>query len=99
MLRGILMEEKSELIGLTDRQNAIMNFIVEYVKKILMPPSYREIGEMFGITSTNGVAENIKLIAKKGWIVHLSGLSRGILLSKKARDYYGLWFCDGCKEK
>src|SRR5438132_364721 len=42
--------------GLTDKQERILTFIVEYVNDKGYPPSIREIGNSFHISSLRGVA-------------------------------------------
>lgn len=54
--------------GLTARQEAILNFLVEYVQDIGYPPSIREIGEKFKIGSLRGVTVHLEALEKKGYI-------------------------------
>jgi repressor LexA len=54
--------------GLTDRQQAILNFVMEYVQKIGYPPSIREIGAHFGIGSLRGVTVHLDALERKGYI-------------------------------
>lgn len=53
---------------LTPRQEAILAFIVDYARASGYPPTRREIGARFGIASTNGVADHLAAIERKGWI-------------------------------
>ena len=55
---------------LTDRQSAILEFIREHVRTKGFPPTMREIGEAFGIRSTNGVNDHLKALERKGCIKH-----------------------------
>src|SRR5687767_14885559 len=48
-------EEPDMTRGLTDKQDRILKFIVEYVGEHGYPPSIREIGNAFGISSLRGV--------------------------------------------
>ena len=51
---------------LTDRQQQILDFIAESINGRGFPPTLREIGEHFGIRSTNGVNDHLKALEKKG---------------------------------
>ena len=53
---------------LTARQREILNFIRAGMRKMQFPPTVREIGAAFGITSPNGVMCHLKALEKKGWI-------------------------------
>jgi repressor LexA len=51
---------------LTDRQQQILDFITGSINERGFPPTLREIGEHFGIRSTNGVNDHLKALEKKG---------------------------------
>ena len=51
---------------LTDRQKAILDFISQSIEERGYPPTLREIGEHFGIRSTNGVNDHLRALEKKG---------------------------------
>ncbi|HVX95391.1 MAG TPA: transcriptional repressor LexA [Polyangia bacterium] len=51
---------------LTDRQQAILDFITQSIDERGFPPTLREIGEHFGIRSTNGVNDHLRALEKKG---------------------------------
>jgi repressor LexA len=53
---------------LTDRQQQILDFIGESINARGFPPTLREIGEHFGIRSTNGVNDHLKALEKKGYL-------------------------------
>ncbi|HVV86113.1 MAG TPA: transcriptional repressor LexA [Kofleriaceae bacterium] len=53
---------------LTDRQQQILDFIAESINARGFPPTLREIGEHFGIRSTNGVNDHLKALEKKGYL-------------------------------
>jgi repressor LexA len=53
---------------LTDRQQQILDFIAESIHARGFPPTLREIGEHFGIRSTNGVNDHLKALEKKGYL-------------------------------
>ena len=63
---------------LTRRQEEILEFIKKYSKENRMPPTVREIGNHFDISSTNGVRSILAALIKKGYINRSPRLSRGI---------------------
>src|SRR3972149_7673996 len=67
-------------LPLTDRQREIYEFIREAVRGESRPPTMREIGEHFSISSTNGVREALEVLEKKGYIRRAPFVSRGIEL-------------------
>lgn len=58
--------------GLTDKQQRILNFILQYISSNGYPPSIREIGNAFDISSLRGVT------------VHLDALERKHFISRKS---------------
>ena len=52
---------------LTDRQQAILDFITEYVNENGFPPSVREIGRQFGIYPAT-VQDHISALERKGYL-------------------------------
>lgn len=52
--------------ALTERQREILDFITSSITERGYPPTLREIGEHFGIRSTNGVNDHLKALEKKG---------------------------------
>lgn len=52
--------------ALTERQQEILDFITASITERGYPPTLREIGEHFGIKSTNGVNDHLKALEKKG---------------------------------
>ena len=70
----------SNRLPLTDRQREIYEFIREVVRSESRPPTMREIGERFSMSSTNGVREALEVLERKGYIRRAPFLSRGIEL-------------------
>lgn len=70
--------------ALTDRQKQILDYIEEMVNVSGLPPTIREIGRKFDITSTNGVRSILDALEAKGYIRRQKLLSRGIELVKRA---------------
>lgn len=54
--------------GLTKRQEAILQFIQDYVQQEGYPPSIREIGKDFNIGSLRGVTVHLDALERKGYI-------------------------------
>ncbi len=63
---------------LTERQNEILNFIKDYLRENEFPPTLREIGSKFQISSTFGVKRHLDALEKKGYVVIERNASRGI---------------------
>ena len=63
---------------LTVRQQEIFEYIRECTQSSKMPPTVREIGDRFNISSTNGVRSILAALIKKGYIKRSPRLSRGI---------------------
>jgi repressor LexA len=56
----------------------ILGFIQRFTREKGFPPTIREIGEAFSISSTNGVRYHLSLLEKSGHVKRRSKLSRGI---------------------
>ena len=65
---------------LTERQKQILAFIEEKINGSGMPPTIREIGQRFRISSTNGVRSALDVLEHKGYIHRQKLVSRGIEL-------------------
>jgi repressor LexA len=65
---------------LTKRQKQIFGFISDRIRKAGSPPTIREIGNQFAISSTNGVRSILSALITKGYIRKHPGLSRGLEL-------------------
>jgi repressor LexA len=63
---------------ITERQQAIYEFIRGSIATGGMPPTMREIGAKFGIRSTNGVEKHLLVLERGGYISRERGKSRGI---------------------
>jgi repressor LexA len=70
--------------SLTPRQNEIYEFIRGCIQQRNTPPTITEIGQRFGIRSTNGVNDLLIALEKKGYIIRLRGTARGIALPDNA---------------
>lgn len=63
---------------LTERQQAILTFIEQYISSTGYPPTLREIGKKFGISSTFGVKRHLDALVKKGYLNIESNQSRAL---------------------
>ncbi|MBC7794165.1 MAG: transcriptional repressor LexA [Clostridia bacterium] len=65
---------------LTERQREVFDFIQDRIKAWGYPPTIREIGEHLGIRSTNGVADHLKALKRKGYLLQQDMKSRTLML-------------------
>src|SRR3954469_24785136 len=63
---------------LTERQEKILPFIKKTILEQGYPPTIREIGEHFGIRSTNGVNDHLKALERKGYLLRGEVKSRAL---------------------
>src|SRR5437899_8258381 len=63
---------------LTERQEKILTFIKRSIQEQGYPPTIREIGEHFGIRSTNGVNDHLKALERKGYLLRGELKSRAL---------------------
>lgn len=68
---------------LSKKQRRVLEYIRKMVQGSSRPPTIREIGEEFGISSTNGVRYILNVLEKKGYLSRQPLLSRGIELTEK----------------
>jgi repressor LexA len=78
-----MVEKHTRFQKLTQRQKAIYDYIVEHAKDIGYPPTIRQIGDRFGISSPNGVKDHLLALQRKGIIKLHPKTSRGIELLKR----------------
>lgn len=67
---------------LTKRQREILSFIQDFIKEFGYSPSYREIGEHFGLRSTATVAEHVETLKEKGYIDAAERAARSLTLTE-----------------
>jgi SOS-response transcriptional repressor LexA len=70
----------AKLSTLTQRQRDIYDYIRDRIEVLGFPPSVREIGDQFGISSPNGVMSHLKALEKKGFIERDPQAARSIRL-------------------
>ena len=61
---------------LTERQRAVLEFIIESIEDRGYPPTLREIGNHLGIRSTNGVNDHLRALERKGYLTREDMKSR-----------------------
>ncbi len=76
-------------MGLSERQQRILEFIERYIEENEFPPSIREIGAAVGISSTSVVNYNLKKLEAAQYIKRDPTVSRGIRLLKPLRGTAG----------
>src|SRR3954464_12726933 len=62
----------------SERQQRILDFVVEYTSDHGYPPSIREIGQAVGISSTSVVDYNLRALERSGGIRRDREVSRGL---------------------
>ena len=68
---------------LTERQQAILNFISVSAQERGFPPSIREISAQFGIQSTQGVLRHLDALEKKGYLKRDSRAARSMQITDR----------------
>lgn len=63
---------------ITDRQQQVLNAIVDFHNQHGYPPTYTELAARIGVASGNAAAEHLKALQKKGYITIATGTARGI---------------------
>ncbi len=64
---------------LTERQAQVLAFIKDFYAEKRYPPSFKEIADHIGVTSSNAVAGHIKALEKKGFINYTKNIARGVV--------------------
>jgi SOS-response transcriptional repressor LexA len=62
----------------TERQMRVLRFVHEYAVTRGSPPTIREIAAAVGVSSTNGIAEHLSALQRKGLVVRRDSVSRGV---------------------
>jgi repressor LexA len=65
-------------IELTERQQSILSFLKDFVKKAGYPPTVREIAGHFKMAGPKGAKKHLDRLAAKGYIKKLPGCPRAI---------------------
>ncbi|MFA4814733.1 MAG: transcriptional repressor LexA [Candidatus Gracilibacteria bacterium] len=70
---------------ITDKQQAVLQFIEDYQMKFGKSPTLREMREHFGVSSDNSILKHLKALEEKGYI-NKDDTPRGIGLLKIVKD-------------
>ncbi len=65
-------------MGLSKRQQRILDFIREFIRENGYPPTIRDIGRELGISSTSVVNYNLNVLEREGYIQRDREVSRGL---------------------
>ena len=66
------------MLTLTDRQQRVLDFIIDFMHAEGFPPTRAEICDALGFRSPNAAEDHLRVLVKKGAIEMLPGTSRGI---------------------
>src|SRR5271170_33879 len=66
------------MVGLTQRQQMVLDYIRQSIVDRGYPPTLREIGAHMGIRSTNGVNDHLRALERKGYLVREDTKSRAL---------------------
>ncbi len=75
---------------LTDRQQAILDFLAAYLAREGMPPTLAEIARQFGFRQARSAQAHLQALEAKGALTLLPGKSRGIRLANPPAPAGGL---------
>lgn len=70
---------------ITDKQQAVLNFIESYQLKFGKSPTLREMREHFGVSSDNSILKHLKALEEKGYLSK-DDTPRGIGLLKSVKE-------------
>ena len=70
---------------LTSRQRQILDFILAQIDSRGVPPTMREIGVQFGISSPNGVRDHLLALQRKGYLKRTPEKSRSLEVAEALR--------------
>lgn len=73
-------------LALTARQEQVLRFIGGRLRTAGSPPTVREIGQRFGISSTGAVRNHLTALFKKGVLRKVPGVSRGLRVVSVLRE-------------
>ncbi|MEO7251489.1 MAG: transcriptional repressor LexA [Arenimonas sp.] len=69
---------------LTDRQQAILDFVAAQIETQGLPPTLAEIAAAFGFRQTRGAHKHLLALEAKGQLQLMPGKARGIRLNRRA---------------
>jgi len=74
---------------LTDRQQAILDFVRERIGRDGLPPTWAEIARAFGFRQTRAAQKHLQALEAKGYLELLPGTARGIRLTEVGNTQRG----------
>lgn len=77
----------------TERQLELLRLVQQRQADGLSPPTVREIGSAMGIVSTNGVADHLKALRRRGLLDWPEGRNRSLRLTGAGRKAIGAPCC------
>lgn len=83
-------DENNSLEPLSDRQKAIFDFLVSYIKENNFPPSMREISKAAGLSSTSSTKYQITNLIKMGYLSQENNKSRTLSPTENALKQLGI---------
>jgi len=66
------------MIGLTRRQQQILDFVLKWQRTQGATPTFQEIADQFGFRSLNSVTEHVRLLRQKGFLESEPGKARSL---------------------
>ena len=78
------------MVGLTQRQQMVLDFIRQSISDRGYPPTLREIGARMGIRSTNGVNDHLRALERKGYLTREDMKSRALRPTGLPNGHAGL---------
>jgi repressor LexA len=72
---------------LSPKRQKILRFISGYITLNHEPPTMKEIGEEFQMTSSASVSNNLTVIEREGFIKRTPNVSRGIQLVEQEKEF------------
>ena len=78
------------MTGMTEKQRLVLAYVYRYTLSSGFPPSIREIGHEFGISSLRGVTVHLDALQRKGFLTRQHGvIARSIRLTPAGRQALG----------
>ena len=88
--RRALPSARTRKVQMNQRTEDILAFIKQHTRERGFPPTIREIGEHFGISSTNGVRYHLSILEKAGRLTRKDRLSRGLYAVETDAEVHGI---------
>ena len=80
--RDIFIDKEKQMEGLTEKQEAVYQYIKVFIESNGWPPSMAEIGQHFAICSSVVKDTYLSALERKGYIQTISGKARAIRILK-----------------